>query len=170
MPHDEHCGCGCGHNHQQQSHNEAPSAPVPVSEHQKDFLHQLGHRHCLPVARFSVEDSREKDFVATALAPVFIRSVTDDMAAVKEAGAFLQTLETMGLITLDYDIPLTGYAYEEYKASSLYAYFCDTVAEGAGKPGFLGDTPMLELGSMALTESGEKIAAEHCGHHHHHHE
>lgn len=169
MPHDEHCGCGCGHDHGHSHPITAPSVPVEVTEHQKDFLHQLGHSGYLPVARFTIMDSREKDYIATALEPVFIRAADDDMAAVKEAGAFLQRLEDMGLLTLDYDIPLDGYGYEEYRDSALYAYFRATVAEAAARPGFLGDTPLLELGSMALTEAGEEIAADHCGHGHHHH-
>lgn len=170
MPHDEHCGCGCGHDHDYGQKVKKPVTPDEVTENQKDFLHQLHHRHYLPVARFTLTDSQEQDFASTALAPVFIRNVSDDMATVKEAGAFLQQLEDMGLITLDYDILLDGYTYEEYKNSALYEYFCKTVAEGADKPGFLGDTPELDLGSMALTEVGEKIAAAHCGHEHHHHE
>lgn len=167
MSHNAHCGCGHDHSHCQQA--KAPAAPAQVTENQKAFLHQLHHRHCLPVARFTLADSRESDFAATALAPVFIRSAADEMAAVKEAGAFLQRLEEMGLITLDYNIPLKGYDYDEYKGSALYEYFCRTVAEGAGRPGFLGDTPRLDLGSMALTEAGENIAAAHCGHAEHHH-
>ncbi|MEA5134503.1 MAG: hypothetical protein VB035_00025 [Candidatus Fimivivens sp.] len=172
MPHDEHCGCGCGcdHDHRHPHRAGDPTASIEVTESQKDFLHQLSHHHYLPVARFAVEDSRQEDFIATALAPVFIRSAADDMAMVKEAGAFLQGLENMGLITLDYDIPLDRYGYEEYKGSALYEYFCSTVAQGASNPDFLGDTPILDLGSMALTEAGEKIAAAHCGHEHHHHE
>lgn len=169
MPHDEHCGCGCGHNHEHTHGTDIPPVPTEVTENQRDFLHQLSHSHYLPVARFTIEDSREADFIATALAPVFIRSAADDMETVKEAGVFLQQLEDLGLITLDYDMPLDGYGYEEYKGSSLYEYFRATVAEGASRPGFLGDTPVLELGSMALTEAGEKIAAAHCAHDHHHH-
>ena len=173
MPHDEHCGCGCGcdHDHDHAHAHRAGdlTAPIEVTDNQKDFLHQLAHQHYLPVARFLVRDSREDDFIVTALAPVYISAITDDMATVKEAGAFLQKLEDMGLITLDYDMPLNRYAYEEYKSSELYAYFCATVAQGATKPGFLGDTPVLELGSMALTEAGEKISAAHCSHEHHHH-
>lgn len=170
MPHDEHCGCGCGHDHTDHQNATVHATPAEVTENQKSFLHQLRHSHYLPVARFTLADSREKDFISTALAPVFIRDISDDMATVKEAGAFLQRLEDMELITLDYDIPLSSYGYEEYKSSALYEYFCKTVAEGASKPGFLGDTPELELGSMTLTEAGEKIAASHCGHEHHHHE
>ncbi len=169
MSHDKHCGCGCGHDHSHPHYTDNSASPIEVTENQKDFLHQLSHHHCLPVARFSVRDSRETNFIVTALAPVFIRAVADDIATVKEAGAFLQKLEDMGLITLDYDIPINGYSYEEYKTSTLYAYFRATVAEGAAKPDFLGDTPVLELGSMALTDAGEKIAAAHCDHEHHHH-
>jgi hypothetical protein len=43
------------------------------------------------------------------------------------------------------------------------------VAEGATKPDFLGNTPVLELGSIALTEAGAQIAAAHCNHDHEHH-
>lgn len=169
MSHDEHCGCGHDHGHNHTCGADAPAAPVEVTENQKDFLHELAHRHFLPVARFTIKDSREEDFASTALAPVFLSAATDDMETVKQAGAFLQKLEDLGLITLDYDIPLNGYGYEEYKTSALYEYFCKTVAEGASQPKFLGNTPVLELGSIALTEEGEQIAAAHCGHGHHHH-
>lgn len=168
MPHDKDCGCSCScgndHNHTQ----KAPIDAKGVTENQKDFLHQLQHRHYLPLARFNLTDSREPGFLSTALSPVFIRSISDDMATVKEAGAFLKRLDDMGLITLDYDSPLEGYGYDEYKTSEIYAYFCKTVKEGGAKPGFLGNTPELELGSMMLTKAGEEIASTHCGHEHHH--
>lgn len=163
MKQDENCDCN--HEHPQQTDNHA--APIEVTENQKDFLHYLSHSHYLPVARFTVKDSREEDFASIALAPVFLCSATDDMKTVKETGAFLQRLEDLDLITLDYDIPLNGYGYEEYKSSSLYKYFCATVAEGASKSRFLGNTPVLELGSIALTEKGEQIAVAHCDHNHH---
>lgn len=159
MPHDNHCSCGChDHNH---SHEDIkpPVNPATLTENQMEFLHQLYHRRYLPVARFTLTDSKESDFVSTALSPVYLTAAGDDMSTVKQAGAFLQKLEDIGLISLDYDLALGSYPYEEYKSSALYAYFCKTVAEGAGKPGFLGDTPVLELGSMALTEDGERIAS-----------
>ena len=170
MPHDEHCGCdcGCGHDHEH-PHRVDAAAPIEVTEDQKDFLHQLSHHHYLPVARFAVMDSRKEDFISIALAPVFLTSAADDMKTVKETGAFLKSLEDQGLVTLDYDIPLNGYGYAEYKTSALYEYFCATVAEGASMPNFSGNTPVLELGSIALTDAGEQIAAAHCGHGHHHH-
>lgn len=132
-------------------------SPQDLTANQRDFLHALARRRALPVARFAVESSRERDFYSVALSPVFLRSTGDDMAAVKEAGAFLTKLEALGLLTLDYDIPLKGYPYEEYHHSALYAYFVSTVEEGARQQGFLGDTPRLELGSMALTPLGERL-------------
>jgi hypothetical protein len=167
MTHDEHEGCCC--NHESFSHTENHNAPIEVTESQKEFLHTLSHSHYLPVARFTVKDSREESFASTALAPVYICSADDDMKVVKETGVFLQTLEDMGFITLDYDIPLNGFDYNEYKTSELYKYFCETVAEGASKSDFLGNTPELELGSIALTEEGEQIASAHCEHDHDHH-
>lgn len=176
MSHTTHCDCDCGHDHHDHDHHKdqhipkSTVSPDQLTDIQKDFLHELSHRRYLPVARFNITNSQEPDFICTALAPVFILDAADDMAAIKKTGAFLERLEELGLITLDYDIPLDGYAYTEYKESSIYEYFCKTVAEGATKPGFLGDTPELELGSMALTEMGEEIAASHCGHAHHHHQ
>ena len=61
-------------------------------------------------------------------------------------------LEEKGYLTLDYDYPLEGYPYTEYRQSDLYAYFCRTIEEAKGRPGFLGDTPVLELGSIAPAE------------------
>ena len=157
--HGHACGCGCGHDHGHENRNgeREPAAIQGLSANQTAFLHQLLHSRYLPVARFVVESSREEDFCAVALEPVFIRATGDSLEAVKEAGAFLTGLEEKGLLTLDYDIPLEGYGYEEYRACALFQYFQDTVRQGAGKPGFLGDTAALELGSMALTPEAEDL-------------
>ena len=163
MLHDEHCGCCHSHDHGHACHNEIHIESGDLTDNQIDFIHQLSHSNYLPVARFTLTDSRDDDFACTALAPVFIRSISDDMKTVKEAGAFLEKLANLGLITLDYDILLDGYDYQEYESSGLYGYFCETVREGASRPEFLGNTPLLELGSMALTEEGNRIAAVICG-------
>ena len=77
------------------------------------------------------------------------------MQQVKALGHELTLLEDMELITLDYDLPLQNYAYEEYRASSLFAYFVATVEEAAKQLHPTFDSPVLELGSMALTDIGE---------------
>jgi len=147
--HDEHCGCG---------HTHAPvSTPEGLTNIQVDFLLALRERRFLPVACFSVAKAGDDTRHAVALDPVYLGSADDTMEQVKQIGKELSLLEDMDLLTLDYDIPLKNYPYEEYKASELYAYFAETVREAAQKPGATFDTPILELGSMMLTEAGEAM-------------
>ncbi len=121
---------------------------------QVDFLLALAQRQCLPVACFSLAGSHNDDLYAIALAPVYMSAGTDEMEHVKAVGAELASLEAAGLVTLDYDIRLKGYAYAEYVNSDLYTYFAKTVQEAAMLPDAAFDTPVLELGSMALTDAG----------------
>lgn len=144
--HHEHCPCGQTGEHSP-SHREGREGGL--TQAQRAFLDELSHHHFLPVARFLVESTVEDDFSCVALAPVYLRGPEETMAWVKETGAMLLDLEEKGYLTLDYGDPLEGYAYQEYRDSQLYAYFCKTVEEGRGRPGFLGDTPVLELGSIA---------------------
>ncbi len=109
---------------------------------------------CFSLAKEGVEGPN-----AIALDPVYISAPEDSMDRVKEIGAELIALEEGGLITLDYDAPLKGYPYEEYKSSDLFALFVQTVKEAAALPEHSYDVPVLELGSMALTEAGERMAA-----------
>ena len=147
--HGEHCGCGHIH------------VPVPTPEGltpvQVDFLLALGQRQCLPVACFSFAKTDDAARYAVALAPVFLSTPADTMAQVKQLGDALAMLEDMNLLTLDYDIPLQQYGYTEYKTSDLYAYFVQTVNEAAAQPNATFDTPVLELGSMALTDAGQDM-------------
>lgn len=133
------------HNHDHCCH----SSHAALTEPQADFMHHLEHHHFLPVARFLVESSQEDDFCSVALAPVYLRGVDEELSSVRKTAELLLALEQGGYITLDYDYPLDGYAYTEYQESAIYAYFSSTVAEGKDRPGFLGDTPRLELGSIA---------------------
>lgn len=147
--HDEHCGCGHAH------------APIPtpdgLSPMQVDFLMALRQRQCLPVACFTLSKTDDDTRHGVALAPVYLSSADDSMEQVKQLGRELSQLEEMDLLTLDYDIPLQNYPYDEYKNSALYAYFEQTVAESAKRPEATFDTPGLDLGSMALTESGDEM-------------
>ena len=147
--HQEHCNCSCGHH---QEHHSLHPHGGGLTEAQTAFLHELEHHHFLPVARFLIESSREDDFSSVALAPVYLRGPEESMEWVKETGAMLLGLEEKGYLTLDYDYPLESYPYTEYRQSDLYAYFCRTIEEAKGRPGCLGDTPVLELGSIAPAE------------------
>ncbi len=148
--HGEHCGC----------HHAEAKVPAEYTPLQADVLLELSKRGCLPVACFALVNAQEDELYSVALEPVYLGTSEDTMEQVKQLGGELSGLADAGLITLDYDIPLKGYAYEEYRTSALYAYFVKTVEEAKGRPGNLFDTPVLELGSMALTEAGEALVAE----------
>ncbi len=147
--HDEHCGCG---------HDHAPiPTPDGLSPLQVDILMALRQRGCLPVASFALAKAGEEARRGVALAPVYLASPEDSMEQVKELGRELSLLEDMDLLTLDYDMLLRNYPYQEYKSSALYTYFVKTVEEAAQLPDPTFDTPVLELGSMALTQAGEDM-------------
>lgn len=147
--HDKHCVCGCG-----DSHAYLNTENSELTDSQADILLAIQQRGFLPVARFAYGSSKNEEAFAVALSPVYIADPKDSMEKVKANGALFASLEDRGLITLDYDLPLKGYAYEEYHQSELYAYFVDTVRESVEKHNSVMDTPILELGSMALTEEG----------------
>ncbi len=172
--HEEGCGCGhhhlsgegcdCGHEHTHEEgcgcgHHHAHLTPLEgsITEAQADVLLAIHQRGYLPIARFALRSSREKNAYAVAMEPVYIADAAEDIDTVKANGELFASLEDLDLITLDYDIRLTGYAYREYEQSSLYAYFVETVREAAQKPEFVLDTPVLELGSVAITGEGNKV-------------
>ena len=171
--HHEDCGCGhphthdtdcCGHEHTHEDgcgcgHHHAPLAPGDsnLTQAQTDVLLAIHQRGYLPVARFALKSSRVEDAYAVALEPVYIADPEEDIDTVKANGALFASLEELGLVTLDYDLRLNGYAYREYEQSKLYAYFLSTVKEASQKPGFVLDIPLLELGSVAITEEGRAV-------------
>lgn len=123
-----------------------------LSAEEKSFLDQLAKVQYLPLAEFVMKSSKESDFSTLALSPVFIEDTLESMDFIKLKGKFLKKLEEKNFITLDYDIELENYDYKEFLQSDCFDYFKKTVAEGATKENFLGDTAHLSKGSMALTQ------------------
>ncbi len=159
--HSHNCGCGGhhhGHHHHEHDHHGGCCGKhknpklEDLNDHEIHFLnHLLGYKF-MPVTRFVVKSSKESDFENVVLEPVFVVEESDTMEFVKNFGNKLQKLENLGFLTLDYDIPLDGYNYNEYHNSEIFAYFKNTVEEAKGKDGFLGDIPEIECGSIAPTE------------------
>ena len=143
--HEHACGCGC-------SSSREDSSPEKLSETEIHFLYHLVESHYYPVAQFILKSSKESDFESIALSPVFITDIKDTMEQVKNCGETLKMLEEQGFLTLDFDIPLNGYSYEQYYNSELFAYFKDTVEKGKEKENFLGDIAIMETGSIAPTD------------------
>lgn len=150
--HNHDDNCGCGHDH---SHKNIVNHDGTVTDNQAVFLKQLKQFNYLPVAQCVIKSSTEHSFSVVAISPMFIRNPSDSLELVKEAGEFLLKLENQGLIEIDFDIPLNGYEYLEYKNSEVYKYFSETINDAPKDRGFLGDTPTLELGSMVITKAGE---------------
>ncbi|MBQ6836385.1 MAG: hypothetical protein IJO47_04970 [Clostridia bacterium] len=122
------------------------------------LMFELMETPFLPVCRFIMTKAGEEDTVRmTALAPVYFNAVDTTMEEAKQIGEALLHLEDKGIITLDYEVKLENYDYVEYRNSDLYKEFKKTVAEGAGKEGFLCDTAVLDMGSMALTAKGRAM-------------
>ena len=122
------------------------------------LLFELMETPFLPLCRFTMTKAGEEDTVrVTALAPVYFNAPDTTMEECKQIADALIHLEEKDLITLDYDMPLENYDYNEYINSDLYKWFIETVEEGKGKEGFLCDTAVLDKGSMALTEKGKAV-------------
>lgn len=157
---DKHCAgnsnqhnCGC-HSHENQS--EMVSFE-DLTETETHFLKHLIDYEFLPVARFIVKSTKEEDFENIVLSPVFIIDTKDTIEQVKNVAKKLTNLENGGFITIDYDIPLNGYSYSEYHNSSVFKYFKETVLQASCKKSFLGDTAVMECGSIAPTDKAMKI-------------
>ena len=165
--HGEHCGCGCDthHHHGHQHHEHGPDCGCAtwtgsidgLSNDEANILHMLGLYGYLPVTQFVLVSSKESSLQMVALAPVAIEDPADAMDVVKQRGALLSELEHKGLITLDYDIPISGYGYEGYRESAIFADLQQAVKDTLGKPGFLFDGANIEQGSMALTDAGAAL-------------
>ena len=158
--HHSHSGggdCSC-HSHSPNSERACTHSqePLTINSEERSVLLEFEQRNHLPVSRFVMSSSTEKEARFVSLAPVYINALDDSMETVKKIGAILSVLEKKGLISLDYDIPLQDNDYTQHTNSVLFAYFTETVNEGKGNPRFLCDTAEIELGSMALTEFGEE--------------
>ncbi len=128
-----------------------------LDDNEKHFLAHLLERLYLPVAQLVLKSSKESSFTCVTLSPVFIINVSDTMDQIKDFGKMLENLEEKGFITLDYDIPLDNYNYEEYTNSDVFAYFKECVEEGKTKEGFLGDIAIIEKGSIAPTDDCKEL-------------
>ncbi|MCO5387455.1 MAG: hypothetical protein NHB14_18715 [Desulfosporosinus sp.] len=156
------CSDSCCHNHSSDSEKDCAHShdPLTITNEEMGVLMDLVQCSYLPVSRFVMSSSKEEEARFVSLAPVYINAFDDSMETVKEIGTVLSELEKKRLISLDDDIPLEDYDYTLHSNSVLFAYFTETVNEGKKNPSFLCDSAEIELGSIALTELGEKVSAQ----------
>ncbi len=148
-------GCGCG-DHAHGEHEDGPDYENGLSIAENNVLMALLDRGGLPVAQFALTSSKDQEAYAVAMGPVYIARPDDSLETVREYGALFAGMEHKGLIDLDYDFPLPGYPYEEYRNASVWRHFVETAAEAKTR-GFTFDTPNLELGGITLTERGQEV-------------
>ena len=121
-------------------------------------------REGLPIVRFELRSAKESSLRSTALNHVWMTAADDDMETVKARSACIARAAEQGWLRLSYALPVTRQRdYALYARSTLYASFCDMVREGAGRPGFLFDTPFLKRGEARLTAAGRRILEEENG-------
>lgn len=157
------CSCGChsnGHENEQDREQEGccmkQKGWITLERKEIEILMELKEYNYLSIAEFVMCSSVNDHISFTALAPVYIEKTNDNMEKVKELGAVFKELEKKRLISLDYDIPLKGFDYSIYKESDIYKYFIESVEAGKENPDFLCDTAEIELGSVALTDLGQR--------------
>lgn len=162
--HDHGCCChdhtsshSCCHSQPHSCCGSHAPSEIILSHAQAELLARFAQTPFLPLVRFLYHASQEEDLESIGLSAVYLETGNEALDQVKATAALLEALEEKQLITLDYDIPLSNYDYSLYKASHVYGLFQTAVAEGAKQPGFLFDTPDLEMGSMALTALGQEV-------------
>ncbi|MBO5274762.1 MAG: hypothetical protein J6I45_09125 [Clostridia bacterium] len=133
---------------------------IILTEEEAALLRLFASSPYLPAARFVMKSSKTSHARNIALAPVFLLSPEDDVKTASHTAELLNSLADKGLIEIDYQTPLDNADEHEIKDSPLYAYFVDTVREGAEKFNSVFDIAALELGSMGLTAIGRRAITQ----------
>lgn len=149
------CGCGCS---KETEHKKVCCSTIQLTKEEQNFINLIDKHLYLPVAEFIIKG--DEHFEILALSPVFIENIHQSMDETKEIGNILKKLEEYQIITLDFDIALEKFDYNDYKTSDIYKYFCQTVDLANEKEGFLGKKPYIQCGSIALTKRGIKFVSK----------
>lgn len=124
-----------------------------LTELEKTLLNALSERAFLPIARLVLVSTEEPDLSFVMSAPVYLPDKHTKDAERKALGRSLLALQKRGYITLDYDLPLQGFDYDEWRDSDFY----QRVSFSLEAPDVM---PKLEGGSVALTVQGQQVIDE----------
>lgn len=125
------------------------STSSPLTDEERELLLELAQTPFLPLVQFARRESYFAPLEPLEPSPVYLRSGDEDTAEVEMLSLALRRLASRGYVTLDYDIPLSGYDYVLYQTSAL----CRRLAQL--HPGY---TILPRRGSMALTAAGQDAA------------
>lgn len=122
---------------------------IRLRRREADLLLRFAEVPFLPAARFSLRRLDGPAQEGDSLAPVFLCTPSDSLAAVCETAAVLERLAALRLISVSYTEPLSHYNYAEYVNAPSFTEFC---ARSSGIA-----VPEIENGSMALTAPGQEV-------------
>ena len=132
------CGSGCG-----------GCGSSELNREERELLLELAQTPFLPIVQFARRESYFAPLEPLEPSPVYLRTGEEDTAEIELVSLALRRLASRGYITLDYDIPLSGFDYVLYQTSGL----CRRL--GQLHPGY---TILPKRGSMALTAAGQDAA------------
>lgn len=128
-----------------------------LTAREANFLMNFGHIDYLPLARFCTGSTKSGDANSVALDNVFLKTGSETIPEINLTADTLESLESRGIISLDYDIPLANFDYALFENSDAFALLVRTVEEGRTREGYLFDRAYVEKGSIAPTKKGRKI-------------
>ena len=120
-----------------------------LNREERAILLELAQTPFLPLVQFVRRESYFAPLEPLEPSPVYLRTGEEDTAEIELISLALRRLASRGYLTLDYDIPLSGYDYVLYQTSAL----CRRRAQMS--PGY---TILPKRGSMALTAAGQNAA------------
>ena len=120
-----------------------------LNREERAILLELAQTPFLPLVQFVRRESYFAPLEPLEPSPVYLRTGEEDTAEIELISLALRRLASRGYLTLDYDIPLSGYDYVLYQTSAL----CRRLAQM--NPGY---TLLTKRGSMALAAAGQNAA------------
>ena len=120
-----------------------------LNREERAILLELAQTPFLPLVQFVRRESYFAPLEPLEPSPVYLRTGEEDTAEIELISLALRRLASRGYLTLDYDIPLSGYDYVLYQTSAL----CRRLTQM--NPGY---TILPKRGSMALTAAGQDAA------------
>lgn len=120
-----------------------------LQEPERTLLAELAQTPFLPIVQFQRRESYFDAPEPLDPSPVYLRTGAETTSDIELTSLALRRLASRGYITLDYDIPLSGYDYVLYQTSAFQHRL------SLLHPGY---TILPKRGSMALTLRGQQAA------------
>lgn len=132
------------------------SAAFPqLNRREEALMDELTAVLYLPICRFVlVPKGGDWEDGTVILSPVLLNDEHDTLEAVMDRADTLVSLALKGLLTLDFDIPLTNCTYEVFYRSDLFREF--TLRFRDAPEG----RPLLQRGSAAVSQAGLDVSGK----------